>query len=174
MAKTDTKSQPDVVVLQRAIRRKNKKIKRLYIGIALLVVLMISGAIFGALQYKSLKDENALLSNPQESARVEKEKLKKNVAALIDVPQDEEPQFLSVTDATQLKQKGEAFFAKAENGDQVLLYQNAKKVVLYRPSTNKVIEVAPITVNNDPKSTNTTNSKTQKPSTQQPGVETTP
>lgn len=175
MAKTDTKStQPDAATLQRAVRRKNKQIKRLYIVMAVLFVLLLGGAIFAGLQYKSLKDENARLSNPEESAKVETQKLKEEVAKLVDIPMDEEPTIASVVDASKLQDQ--PFFAKAENGDRVLMFANAKKAVLYRPSTGKVIEFAPITTNETQATEKAeTKSKSAKPNaTQQPGVESTP
>ncbi len=174
MAKTDTKqAQPDVVALQRAVRRKNKKIKRLYILLSVVLVLFIGGAIYGGLQYKSLKDENAKLSNPEESAKAETQKLKEEVAKLVDIPSDEEPTIASVVDASKLKDQ--PFFAKAENGDRVLMFSNAKKAVLYRPSTGKVIEFAPITTGNStPTSTTKPKSEAKANAAQQPGVEPTP
>jgi len=173
MAKTDTKQpQPDAAALQRALRRKNKKIKRLYIGFSVIILLFIGGAIYGGLQYKSLKDENAKLSNPEESAKAETQKLKEEVSKLVDLPSDEEPTIASVVDASKLKDQ--PFFAKAENGDRVLMYSNAKKAVLYRPSTGKVIEFAPITSGTTPTATPKTKSEAKSNAAQQPGVEPTP
>ena len=40
------------------------------------------------------------------------------------------------------KLKAQPFFAKAQDYDQVLIFEKAKKAILYRPSTNKLIEVA--------------------------------
>lgn len=53
---------------------------------------------------------------------------------------DEVPKIAMVTDATKLE--SEKFFRYANNGDQVLIFNNALKAVLYRPSINKIIDVA--------------------------------
>jgi len=52
------------------------------------------------------------------------------------------PVLATVTDKDQLG--SENLFADAENGDKVIIYNQARKVILYRPSTNKIINVATI------------------------------
>jgi hypothetical protein len=44
------------------------------------------------------------------------------------------------------KLKGQAFFANAKNGDRVLVFTKAQEAVLYRPSTNIIITVGPLTM----------------------------
>lgn len=56
---------------------------------------------------------------------------------------DEVPTLAIVSDLEKLK--GQEFFAHAQVNDVVLMYAKAQKAVLYSPSLNKVIEVAPIT-----------------------------
>lgn len=152
---------------KRALNRKNKKIRRLYIGIALLFVLLVGGGVFGYLQYRDLKNENAKLSNPQESAKVESERIKQQVASLIDTPKDEEPTIASVSDAAKAKEQSPAFFANAQNGDRLLIYSKAKKAILYRPSTNKIIEVSALNIEDTAKA-----AQSQPPAAQQPAANT--
>lgn len=61
---------------------------------------------------------------------------------VVELPTDETPTLASVTQAEALRDQ--SFFAKAENGDQVLVYLKSSRAVLYRPSTRKVIEVGPV------------------------------
>jgi hypothetical protein len=49
---------------------------------------------------------------------------------------------LAISDPEKLK--GQAFFAKAKIGDNVLIYTASKKAYLYDPVANKILEVAPI------------------------------
>ena len=61
------------------------------------------------------------------------------VGSLLELP-PEEPTIATVTNLKKLE--GQLFFVHAELGDKVLLYEKARKVILYRPSAHKVIEVA--------------------------------
>ena len=63
------------------------------------------------------------------------------ISSRIYLPEDEVPTVALVSDKSKLKQP---FFARAENGDQVLIYTHLKKAVLYRPSIDKIIEYGPI------------------------------
>lgn len=126
-------------------RLGRKKLVLVIVAILVLAALAVVGAK-GYANYNKLKKENARLSNPQEAARAETDRLKQEVGKLIELPADESPTVATVVDASKLK--SQAFFAKAENGDRVLMFPKAKKAVLYRPSTNKVIEVAPINIGN--------------------------
>lgn len=125
------------------IRRKNRRIKLLY-GVIVLLIIIFGGLSFlGVNKYHNLQKENKRLSNPEESAKLDLERLKASVASLVDVPTGEEPTTATVTDIDKLK--NQPFFAKAQNGDKVLIYPKAKKAILYRPSTNKIIELSTIT-----------------------------
>jgi hypothetical protein len=81
---------------------------------------------------------------PATSAETQKETqdLVEKVGKLIMLPQDEEPTVATVSDVDKLKDQ--PFFAKASNGDKVLLYSTAQKAYLYDPEANKILEVAPI------------------------------
>src|SRR3989344_5070347 len=62
---------------------------------------------------------------------------------LIDLPTDEEPEIVTITDTEKFKDQ--AFFKKAQNGDKLLLYKKNKKAFLFNPRDQKIIDVAPIT-----------------------------
>lgn len=71
-------------------------------------------------------------------------RLVSEVGKLMDLPSNETPTVATVTDVNKLK--AEPFFVNAKNGDKVLIYQNAKKVILYNPAAKKIINVGPFSV----------------------------
>ena len=64
---------------------------------------------------------------------------------------DEEPTLATVTDREKLAEQG--FFTNAENGDKVLIFRQAQKALLYRPSIKKIIDVVTVKITQDQKST---------------------
>lgn len=61
---------------------------------------------------------------------------------LTELPGEEVPTIATVTNANMVR--NQLFFKEAMNGDKVVIYRIAKKAILYRPSTDKVISIAPI------------------------------
>jgi hypothetical protein len=55
---------------------------------------------------------------------------------------DEEPQVAEVANSEALK--NQPFFKPAQNGDKVLFFIEAKKALLYRPSTHQIVDYAPL------------------------------
>jgi hypothetical protein len=64
------------------------------------------------------------------------------VEKLMLLPTDESPTLATVQDKRQLE--NQAIFARAENGDKVLVYAKSQKVIVYRPSAHKIVDVGPI------------------------------
>ncbi len=64
------------------------------------------------------------------------------VGKLMDLPLGEVPTVATVTDKSKLQ--NQPLLNKAENGDRVIIYTKAQKAILYRPSSNKIIDVVPV------------------------------
>jgi hypothetical protein len=96
-------------------------------------------------QYQSAQHK---LDNPNQVAQQETQALIDKMSKIIDLPKADikngEPTLATVLDKSKLKDQ--PFFDKAENGDKVLIYTKAKKAFLYRPDTNKIINVAPVSI----------------------------
>jgi hypothetical protein len=105
------------------------------------VLLVIAGAGSGVYYYIQYQTSQKILKDPVLGTRIEAEKTVEKVAKMVELPQ-EQPTIATVSDVSKLK--GQPFFANAQNGDKVLIYQNAKKAILYRPGTNKIVEFGPI------------------------------
>ncbi|MBY0539793.1 hypothetical protein K2P56_05215 [Patescibacteria group bacterium] len=102
--------------------------------IALVVLLVLTG---GGLGYY-------MLGGPNSKAVAENE-LKDVVAKvgkLMVLPEGETPTLATVADPEKLKDQ--KFFTNAKTGDKVLIYATSQKAILYSPSLNKIVEVAPV------------------------------
>lgn len=110
------------------------------IFIAILIFSSLGAAGYFYKQYKEIKD------NPNKVSIDEINSLTTVINKFMDLPADETPTLATVTDKEKLKDQD--FFKKSENGDKILIYANAKKAILYRPSTQKVIEFAPLLIGN--------------------------
>lgn len=152
---------PELQSTHTSAGKSSKSKKNVKLGVILLFILAVIG-VSGFMTYNYIQDQNAKierLSDPQQAAKDEAAKVKDLVAALADVPADETPTIATVNDASKLK--GQAFFKNAENGDKVLIFTKEKKAYLYRPSTNKIIEVAPVNIGDNEKDTGTSQSTEQ-------------
>lgn len=107
------------------------------------LVLLVLAIVGGGTAVYFYNQNQKITKNPNLVAQEESRRIVEAVGKLIDLPK-EEPTIATVTDKNKVKDQ--PFFAKAENGDKVLIFTKAKKAVLYRPSTNKVIEVAPVNI----------------------------
>ena len=82
-------------------------------------------------------------SSGSETKEDQAKRITERVSKLIDIP-DETPSVAKVDDKTKLSD--EVFFANAKNGDFVLIFKRAQKAVLYRESTNRIVNVGPVTI----------------------------
>lgn len=164
----EVETKPETLMPESVANRSRNKRTGSYLPWILIALVIVAGAFFvyhQQKQAKSLQQElTELKANPQKATEEETKALLEKVGQLIELP-NEKPTIATVTDPSSLKDQ--AFFANAQVDDRVLIYSAAKKAYLYRPSTNKVIEVAPVNLEDDSKAvkqkssnTNTANSNT--------------
>lgn len=84
----------------------------------------------------------------QELARQEVQAIVDKVGEIMILPTNEFPQMATVDNAAELS-KTQAFFASVENGDKVLIYLQDQKAIIYRPSTDKIVNVGPVVADNN-------------------------
>ena len=117
------------------------KQKVFLIIIGVVIVIAAIPSVYFYFQYKKAQES---LQNPQAFSQEEINKLVEHVGKFMELPEGEVPTIATVTDSEKLKDQ--QFFSRAQNGDKVLIYTNAKKAILYRAESNKIIEVAPINI----------------------------
>ena len=123
-------------------RRKSLATKLKIFGVLLLVICT---GVVGAAYYLSAKELHRLKNSPAVSADQEARELIGKIGEHMTLP-SEKPTVATVEDTKKLT--GQAFFKQARNGDKVLMYTQSKKAILYRPSTDKIIEVAYLHIEN--------------------------
>lgn len=116
-----------------------------FMFLIIVAVLGVGGSYYFYAKYQEIK------GSPSIMAQKETEKLIAVIGKLIELPKGEIPTVATITDKEKLS--NELFFLPGENGDKLLAYNNAKIAVLYRPTTNKIINVAPITIDKPVSST---------------------
>lgn len=125
-----------------------KKITNFVTIIVILVPIILSGYFY--YQLNSVKNE---ASNVEQKEEVKD--LVNKVSRLYLVSTEEEPTVATVSDPAILK--NQSFFTLSEKGDKVLIYNKLGKAILYRPSIDKIIEIAPIKNNSINKISDTNN-----------------
>ena len=129
------------------VKKKKKKslAKRLGLSGAALFLLIVAIAA-AAFFYTKYQDSQDKLKHPERLAAAQTQNLVQKVGEHVELPAGEQPTVATVSDVSKLS--NQTFFSNAKNGDKVLIYSKSKKAVLYRPSEDKVINVAPLNVNN--------------------------
>jgi len=103
-------------------------------------VLVVTGSLGTAAYFYTEYKRVTEIRTPE----AELESLVADISEHFELPTSETPTLATVTDREKLS--GQEFFASSQNGDKVLLYQEGRKAILYRPSTGKIVNVAPIGV----------------------------
>lgn len=111
--------------------------------LGILVLILAALAAYFYVQYSNLK------ADPAKESQAEAQRLAMQVGKLMVLPTGEQPTIATVTDVEKLNDQ--PFFAKAKNGDKVLIFTGAKKAILFDPVANKIIEVAPINIGDSTK-----------------------
>lgn len=137
-------SESNTQIVQPATARMSKfslfaNKKRLYIGLAVLIAVIPT--IYFYSQNKNAQDKLNDIQKKSQTTDTTQQTIDA-VGKLVLLPADEQPTIASVSDPEKLK--GQVFFANAQAGDKVLVYNKAGKAILYRPSLNKIVEMAPL------------------------------
>ncbi|MEK7606371.1 MAG: hypothetical protein AAB458_02145 [Patescibacteria group bacterium] len=110
--------------------------------IVILFILLI-GAV-GSTYYFYKKYTEAQITGNQGTSEEEVQALVEKIGRLVVLPEGEIPTVATVADPSTLADQ--PFFADAQEGDKVLVYQIAQKAVLYNPTLDKVVNIATITL----------------------------
>jgi hypothetical protein len=110
--------------------------------IPVILIVFAAGVIF-YFNNKSSVLGTSDLPDITKKNEAEAKKIIEEVGKLTLLP-DETPTVATVADVATLQKQ--PFFEKAQNGDKVLIFEKAKRAILYRPSTNRIIEIGPVVI----------------------------
>lgn len=101
--------------------------------VALLLLLTVSTTVYFYYQYTKIKTSNTN----------EIEILLTELSKHIQLP-NEIPTLATVTDKTKLQDQ--PFFQNSQDGDKLIIFPQASKAILYRPSTKKIIDMSNLSI----------------------------
>lgn len=114
--------------------------KLVIISFVVLAFLAVGGGTSGVYYYSKYQKELLKVKDPQGEAKA----LLVQLGKLMDLPKDEQPTVETVTNADQIKDR--PFFAKAKNGDRVIIYTNARMAILFDSIAGKIMNVGTLSV----------------------------
>jgi hypothetical protein len=154
-----TQEVPEVEQFTPVFAPKKSKSKLGITLLFLIVLALIAGALFLLNDRNKLKKEvNKLASQSQVTAPDEAAQLNSEVRKLVELSTTEVPSVATVADADKLKQQSTGF-ENAQKGDKLLIYTQLKEIVVYRPSTKKVVSIVQISLSQAAPTTGTTQKK---------------
>jgi len=118
--------------------------KKKFINIVFIFFILIM-IILGFLFFDKIKKvRNDYLDKKEFTNNIVKDNndLLIKISNIYQFPSEEEPTIATVSDPSLLKDQ--SFFLKSEIGDKVLFFTKAKKAILYRPSTDKILDIVSI------------------------------
>jgi len=113
------------------------------LGVVVLIALLLASTFY--LWYFSPSGSWISVKSSEEPIAEEVSKLIERVRSHVALPQDEAPTVAMVKSAEPLR--GQVFFQDAQIGDAVIIYSKSKKVILYDPRTDRIINMAPLSDN---------------------------
>ncbi len=139
--------------------------KKSNFGVLLLALLVLAfGGAAGYLyyQYSLSQDELSKLKDPGYLSTLQEQQVETTLQrlGLIMLLPEENPTVATLIDADALRKENESFYKNAQNGDKLIIY--TQQAILFREEENKVINVAPVFIEPNQETTDTTN-ETQTP-----------
>ncbi|HVX24458.1 MAG TPA: hypothetical protein VG992_03915 [Candidatus Saccharimonadales bacterium] len=137
------KRSPKLPKVPKLAKPKLPKVPGLRLAWVLIIILVVI-SLFLFQQYREARQKLAAAHNPN-AVNAQVKNVITAVRKLVVLPSNQTPTVATVQNVSKLR--GQSFFANAKNGDKVLVYSAEKEAILYRPSTNQIVTIAPISVN---------------------------
>ncbi len=119
---------------------KNKILAKLVIPWLLFLLSLGANGYFSYRLYFAAKSPAVETSQQQIAGIIDA------VSKLIVLPTDETPTIATVTNLADVQKEWPELFANAKVGDKVLIYARSQKAILYDPTANIIVQLAPLTM----------------------------
>ncbi len=116
--------------------------KREKVAIVLLAVMAGLGLLASGLLYLQHDHDQKIINAAGVTSQIEAGEVIGKVSKLMVLPPHEVPSVATISDAGKLPRQ--KFFARAKNGDKVLIYARAKTAILYDPEKGIIVAVSPL------------------------------
>lgn len=121
--------------------------------IIIIFFLFVAGSLAVAFYFYSRYQKTnqmlqAIQTTPTNPPLTDNTQIISAVSKIFELPSTSPDTIYTIKDTAQLKDQ--PFFAQAINGDILIVYVQAKKAILYRPSSDKIVDVAPVSLNTNP------------------------
>ena len=123
------------------MKKKKQLISLISIVSAIVFILLVGLIVYFFVQYQY---SQKLLQNPNEAAKEEIKTVVATIGKFAILPEKETPTVATITDVNKLN--AQPFFKQAKNGDKVVIYPLARKIILYRPSLQKIVDITAMSV----------------------------
>lgn len=123
--------------------------KKLFILVIVIIILLAGGLIWAITKYQKTNGGASLAAIATVSQQQSTAELLQKVGQHLDLPAGETPQVYVIQDASQLVSQ-QPFWVGVTNGDVALIYMTARKAVVYSPTRDKIVNVGPIYLSDNP------------------------
>ena len=149
--KSDPKTEE--VVIKEAISKPERKSFSISVSKKNVFFLLAIGLVLvvGVFAYSEYRQSQNLANNPDLAKEEEAKNVRKNVSKHAIFPEVEDATVATIKDTSTFKDQ--AFFKEAKVGDKVLVYAKSKRVVLYRPSIDRIVNMTELSVTSGSEST---------------------
>ncbi len=107
--------------------KKKRRVSKPVIALSTVSTLAIGASVFFYLQYATVHGE-----------ATKQQQIVDKIARAVELP-DEKPTVVTVADKDRLTNKQLA--AKVSNGDVLLIFANTKRLIVYRPASEKIVNM---------------------------------
>lgn len=136
-------SETKTVTADNSSRSKFMLSGKIVMTICVILALLSAVGTAGFFYFKAMDAQGKLEKSSLGASTIEENQaLIEKVGKVAELPTGEMPQIATVSDVSELSDQ--PFFNRAKNGDKLLIYTNSGKAFLYRPDTNKIVEIGPI------------------------------